>query len=42
MKRKAKEPIPEEFESLEKAGEFWDTHLAAEFIHFFLRLLLAV
>jgi hypothetical protein len=31
MKRKAKKPIPEEFESLEKAGEFWDTHSAADY-----------
>ena len=27
-----KNPIPEEFESEEQAGEFWDTHSAADYI----------
>jgi len=25
------DPIPEEFTSLEEAGEFWDTHSAADY-----------
>jgi hypothetical protein len=31
MKRRDREPIPEEFDSLEQAGEFWDTHSAADY-----------
>jgi hypothetical protein len=31
MKRGSKEPIPEEFSSLEEAGEFWDAHSAASY-----------
>jgi len=31
MKEQDKDPIPEEFESLEKAGEFWDTHSATDY-----------
>jgi hypothetical protein len=31
MKEQNKEPIPEEFDSLEEAGEFWDTHSAADY-----------
>ena len=29
MKKDSKEPISEEFSSLEEAGEFWDVHSAA-------------
>ena len=31
MKKQDKEPIPEEFDSLEAAGEFWDAHSAADY-----------
>ena len=31
MKEREREPIPEEFKTLEEAGEFWDTHSAADF-----------
>ena len=30
-KRKKREEIPESFDSLEEAGEFWDTHSAADY-----------
>jgi hypothetical protein len=30
-KRKEREEIPETFDSLEEAGEFWDTHSAANY-----------
>lgn len=28
---KRKDPIPEHFDTAEKAGEFWDTHSAADY-----------
>lgn len=31
VKRKEREEIPESFDSLEEAGEFWDTHSAADY-----------
>jgi predicted DNA binding CopG/RHH family protein len=31
MERHETDPIPKEFESLEDAGEFWDTHSAADY-----------
>ena len=31
MVRRKADPIPEEFETLEEAGEFWDTHSAADY-----------
>jgi hypothetical protein len=31
MERHKTDPIPEEFDSLEDAGEFWDTHSAADY-----------
>jgi len=31
MKKTKREPIPKEFRSLEEAGEFWDTHSAADY-----------
>jgi len=31
MKELKQEPIPEEFNSYEEAGEFWDTHSAADY-----------
>ncbi len=31
MKKPEKEPIPEEFRTLKEAGEFWDTHSAADY-----------
>jgi hypothetical protein len=31
MAKHKKEPIPEEFKSLREAGEFWDTHSAADY-----------
>ena len=30
-KKKRRDPLPEEFGSLEKAGEFWDTHSGADY-----------
>ncbi len=30
-KKAKRAPIPKEFRSLEEAGEFWDTHLAADY-----------
>jgi 23S rRNA G2445 N2-methylase RlmL len=30
-KRRGREEIPESFDSLEEAGEFWDTHSAADY-----------
>jgi len=30
-KGKKRDPLPEEFESLEAAGEFWDTHSSADY-----------
>ncbi len=30
-KRKKRDPLPEEFNSLEEAGEFWDTHSSADY-----------
>lgn len=29
---RGKDPIPETFESAEQAGEFWDTHSAADYV----------
>jgi len=31
MKKQDKKSIPEEFDSLETAGEFWDSHSAADY-----------
>ncbi|GAB4543231.1 MAG: hypothetical protein Kow0063_36170 [Anaerolineae bacterium] len=31
MDASKRDAIPEHFESLEKAGEFWDTHSAADY-----------
>ena len=31
MEQREREPVPEEFETLEEAGEFWDTHSAADY-----------
>ncbi len=31
MAKAKREPIPEEFQSLEEAGVFWDTHSAADY-----------
>lgn len=31
MKKYKKDPIPEEFNSYAEAGEFWDTHSAADY-----------
>jgi len=31
MKKHKKEPIPQEFSTLEEAGEFWDAHSAADY-----------
>ncbi len=31
MQNREREPIPEEFKSLAEAGEFWDTHSAADY-----------
>ena len=31
MEKREREPIPEEFKTLEEAGEFWDTHSAADY-----------
>ena len=31
MSAKDRDPIPEHFTSAEKAGEFWDTHSAADY-----------
>jgi hypothetical protein len=31
MEKREKEPIPEEFKTLEEAGAFWDTHSAADY-----------
>jgi CopG antitoxin of type II toxin-antitoxin system len=30
-KKKKRDPLPEEFNSLEEAGEFWDTHSSADY-----------
>ncbi|MGH9842541.1 MAG: CopG family antitoxin [Blastocatellia bacterium] len=30
-KKKKRDPLPEEFKSLEEAGEFWDTHSSADY-----------
>ena len=30
-KEKKRDPLPEEFNSLEAAGEFWDTHSSADY-----------
>ena len=30
-KKAKRAPIPKEFRSLEEAGEFWDTHSAADY-----------
>ena len=29
--KKKRDPLPEEFNSLEEAGEFWDTHSSADY-----------
>jgi len=29
--KKKRDPLPEEFKSLEAAGEFWDTHSSADY-----------
>lgn len=31
MSKNNRDPLPDEFESLEAAGEFWDTHSAADY-----------
>lgn len=31
-KKKAIDPLPDSFETEEEAGEFWDTHSAADYI----------
>jgi hypothetical protein len=31
MENRERKPIPEEFKTLEEAGEFWDTHSAAHY-----------
>jgi hypothetical protein len=31
MEKGEREPIPKEFKTLEEAGEFWDTHSAADY-----------
>lgn len=31
MEKRKREPIPEEFKTLEDAGKFWDTHSAADY-----------
>ena len=31
MKKHKKDPIPAEFHTLREAGEFWDTHSAADY-----------
>jgi len=31
MSAKNRDPIPEHFSSAEEAGEFWDTHSAADY-----------
>ncbi len=31
MKRPKKPPLPDEFRTLEEAGEFWDTHSAVDY-----------
>lgn len=31
MKKVKREPIPQEFRTLEEAGKFWDTHSAADY-----------
>ncbi len=31
VKGRGREEIPESFDSLEEAGEFWDTHSAADY-----------
>jgi predicted HicB family RNase H-like nuclease len=33
-KKKAIDPLPDSFETEEKAGEFWDTHSAADYIEY--------
>src|SRR5215475_894485 len=30
-KKKQRDPLPEQFNSLEEAGEFWDTHSSADY-----------
>src|SRR5712692_1689143 len=30
-KKKKRDPLPEQFNSLEEAGEFWDTHRGADY-----------
>ena len=30
-RKKKRDPLPEEFNSLEEAGEFWDTHSSADY-----------
>ena len=30
-RQKKRDPLPEEFNSLEEAGEFWDTHSSADY-----------
>ena len=30
-KKKKRDPLPDEFQSLEEAGEFWDTHSSADY-----------
>lgn len=41
-KRKNVEPIPEEFESYEKAAEFWDTHDTTDYLEAFTDVAVAV
>ena len=34
-KNKTKDPLPDSFATEEEAGEFWDTHSAADYIEYF-------
>ena len=33
-KKKRRDPLPDEFQSLEEAGEFWDTHSSSDYEEF--------
>ena len=33
-KNKKRDPLPDEFQSLEEAGEFWDTHSSSDYEEF--------
>ncbi|MGZ8843457.1 MAG: CopG family antitoxin [Pyrinomonadaceae bacterium] len=34
-KTKERDPLPDHFDSLEEAGEFWDTHSSADYEEYF-------